>query len=361
MLKTKFVPFLIFSAATFIPLPARAQFQNPIQAAKDAYNKAKQQQKQGQTTSQPTAQPATAPASTPSGTPNQPTSAPTGAIPTPGPSASPGPALANSAPSPPAGGLDPSKLPDAVGIHLGMPIEQASALMKSQFPAATYMLTATGSKFMNTSDKPWITSMTVMLISGCSGCQEELVVRFSSPPNLQQVIAIQRSLVFGPDKQPLMEATIAGLRQKYGPESAKSVPDPIQSIVWLYDEQGQHLPSPGANFAQGCAGSLVGPPPGGDGLKNPNSVGFVLPNNPMTPSVIATIMRDPCRSNVNVRARLSPTGPGNSLVHIVDIQMSENALDTRDVIAAQQYLDGVAAGQKQQDLKNAQKQDAPKL
>jgi len=40
-------------------------------------------------------------------------------------------------------------------------------------------------------------------------------------------------------------------------------------------------------------------------------------------------------------------------VHIIDIHMSENALDTRYVIAGQQYLDGVAAGQKQQQLKNA--------
>ena len=275
-------------------------------------------------------------------------------------------AAATSAASPsqtqaPAAGVEASKLPDVEGIHLGMPIEQASAMIKSLFPAGTHTLTATGSKFLNTSDKPWITSMTGMLISGCPGCQEELVVRFSSPPNPQQVIAIQRSLVFGPDKQPLMEPTIAGLRQKYGPESSKSVPDPVQSIVWLYDELGQHLQSPGSNFAQGCAGSLVGPPPGGDGLKNPNSVGFVLANNPITPSVIATIMRDPCRSNVHVRAQLSPTGPGNSLVHIVDVQMSENALDTRDVIAAQQYLDDVAARQKQQELKNAQQQAAPKL
>ncbi len=265
------------------------------------------------------------------------------------------------APAAPAAGLDWSKLPDAVGIHLGMPAEQAAAMMKSQFPASTYTQTATGSKFMNTSDKAWITSMTSMLISGCPGCQEEIVVRFSIPPNPQQVIAIQRSLVFGTGKQPLIDPTLAGLRQKYGPESFKSVPDPVQSLVWLYDEQGQHLPAPTVNFGQGCAGSLVGPPPGGDGLKNPNSVGFVLPNNPMTPSVIATIMRDPCRSNVHVRAQVSPTGPGNSLVHIVDIQMSENALDTRDVIAAQQYLDGAAAAKKQQELKNAQKQAAPTL
>ena len=71
------------------------------------------------------------------------------------------------------------------------------------------------------------------------------------------------------------------------------------------------------------------------------------------------MMRDPCRSNVYLRVQLSPTGPG--LVHILDMHMSDNAMDTRDVIAAQQYLDGMASGQKQQQLKNAQQQSAPTL
>lgn len=259
----------------------------------------------------------------------------------------------------PAAGLDPSKLPDAQGIHLGMPIEQALALMKSQFPASTNQLKVTAAKFMNTSDKAWLTSMTATLINTCPGCQEGITVTFSIPPDPQRVVAIQRSLVFGPGKQPLMDATITGLRQKYGAETFKSVPDPVQTFTWLYDELGQHLPATTPKFEPGCAGSIAEPPAGGDSLNNPYPLGFVLATSPITPSVIATIMRHPCRSNVYVRAQLSPTGPG--LVHIIDIQMSENAFDTRAVIAAQQYLDGLAAGQKQKDLKNAQQQHAPKL
>ena len=265
------------------------------------------------------------------------------------------------APVAPAAGLDPSKLPDVVGIHLGMPVAQALAVMKSLFPDSTYLQSVTAGKYMQTSDKPWLTSMTEMLRSSCSGCDESIIVRFSIPPNPQHVVAIQRSLVFGPDKQPLVDPTIAGLRQKYGPESFKSVPDPVQNITWLYDEQGQHLPASTPNFSPGCAGVVAEPPAGGTGLDNPSPLGFVLATNPITPSVIATMIRNPCRSNVYVRVQLSPTGPGNSLVHIIDIQMSENALDTRDVIAAQQYLDGVANGQKQQELKHAQQQGVPKL
>jgi len=257
----------------------------------------------------------------------------------------------------PAAAVDASKLPDIEGIHLGMSVEQASAIMKTLFPPGTHTLTATASKFMNTSDKPWITSMTGSLSNGCTGCSEQVFVRFSIPPNAQQVISIQRTIVFEAGKQPTMDATMAGLRQKYGQETSKSVPDPVQSLAWFFNEQGHQLPA-SPQFQPGCAGGVLRPPPGGD-AGHPNPVGFVVATNPVTPSVIAAMMRDPCRSNVYLRVQLSPTGP--ALVHILDMYMSENALDTRDMIAAQQYLDGVAAGQKQQQLKKAQQQGAPTL
>jgi hypothetical protein len=271
----------------------------------------------------------------------------------------PGISLQAQVPAPPASGVDPSRLPDIEGIHLGMPIEQASALMKSLFPASTHTLSVTASKFLNTADKSWITSITGSLKSNCTGCSEQVIVKFSMPPNPQQVIAIQRAIVFEADKQPPMEGTIAGLRQKYGPETSKSVPDPVVTFGWFYDEQGQHLPA-SPQFAPGCAGGMVGPPPGGDAT-HPNAVGFALANNPISPGLIAALMRDPCRSHVYVRVQVSPVSPTLPLVHIIDIQMSDNALDTRDVIAAQQYLDLAAAAKKQSDLKKAQQQAAPKL
>jgi hypothetical protein len=45
----------------------------------------------------------------------------------------------------------------------------------------------------------------------------------------------------------------------------------------------------------------------------------------------------------------------------MQVTISENSEDTRDVIAGQQYLDNVANGQSQQQMKNAQQQAAPKL
>jgi hypothetical protein len=76
-MKTKITPWVILLAAALIPLPAAAQASNPFQAARDAYNKAKQQLQQGQLQVQPQAQPpAPAQPPQPPGSPSQPAQAP---------------------------------------------------------------------------------------------------------------------------------------------------------------------------------------------------------------------------------------------------------------------------------------------
>ncbi len=262
-----------------------------------------------------------------------------------------------------AGGIDPSKLPDIEGIHLGMSIEQASAVMEALFPAGpNHTLTVTAGKFQNAPDKPWLTGMTGSVVNACTGCGDQVIVRLNTPPNPQQVVSVQRGLLIQQGKEPTVDTTLAGLRQEYGQETAKGNYDPNRPfLAWLFDEQGQHLPSSTPKFAPGCAGAIAQPRAGGAGATDPYATPFVLPNNPVTPKVIAALMVDPCRSHVYVRAELTLTGPGLSLVKGVAVYMSENDLDTRDVIAAQQYLDSVAAAKKQQELKNAQQQAAPKL
>jgi hypothetical protein len=43
------------------------------------------------------------------------------------------------------------------------------------------------------------------------------------------------------------------------------------------------------------------------------------------------------------------------------MKISENSADSRAVRASQKHVDGIAAGQNQQKMKNAQKQTAPPL
>jgi len=52
---------------------------------------------------------------------------------------------------------------------------------------------------------------------------------------------------------------------------------------------------------------------------------------------------------------------GNQTVNSFTVKISENSEATRDVIAEQQYLDGVAFGQQKQQLKKAQEQPVPKF
>jgi hypothetical protein len=155
-------------------------------------------------------------------------------------------------------GVDPSKLPDIEGIHLAMPVEQASRVMKSLFPTGTHTLSITAGRFMNAPDKPWLTSMTgVPIASPCNGCTDEVILRFNGPPNPLQVVSVERDLILAGGQQPTLETTIAGLRKKYGPETQKSDDGPIHALSWLFDENGQHLPASTPQFAPGCAGSSL--------------------------------------------------------------------------------------------------------
>jgi len=263
----------------------------------------------------------------------------------------------------PAGAIDPSKLPDIEGIHLGMSVDQASAIMKTLFPAPSHKLSVTAGRFMNAPDKPWITSMTGQLVTlPCNACADLVVLRLNTPPNPTQVVSVERTLVLADSQQPTLDATLAGLRQKYGPETQKSNNGTVMvTLSWMFDERGNHLPASTPQFTPGCAGTIAQPQPGGTGLDNPYGYGFVLASSPVTPQVIASMKANACRSHVYLRVELSLVGPGNSLVRIMAFHMSDNDLDTRDVIAGQQYLDGLAAARKQQQLKSAQQQSAPTL
>src|SRR5580698_9327271 len=61
-------------------------------------------------------------------------------------------------PAAPPGGLDSSKLPDVVGIHLGMTVPQAMAVMKAKYPAN--LTTLYYAKFKDAPNAPWIARAT---------------------------------------------------------------------------------------------------------------------------------------------------------------------------------------------------------
>ena len=224
--------------AVFAPF-ASAQFQNPITAAKDAYKKAKEQQKQQQQqqkpaetsatqpqgSSQSTAAPATASASSDSAAPWAP--------PSDGASAS-GPVK-----------LDPAKLPDILGVHLGMTAQQALAATHKALP---------DDMFVEMTDNHWPTTTKpdygYNIHSRAPGNFKDMSLSFTAPPGDQIVWRIERQT------QKLhtnRNTLLAALREKYGKETVAysngsrtpATNDAgITELYWLYDEQGNRVPLP---------------------------------------------------------------------------------------------------------------------
>jgi hypothetical protein len=269
----------------------------------------------------------------------------------------PGPATPNAAgaspqaqvPAAPVGGIDPSKLPDIEGIHLGMSFEDAYAKIQALFPSGPHTQVAVYyAKFLHAPDKPWVGTITATYTPcGNNACNDEVTVRFNAPPNKQVVVMVERFTGFEQGKQPTADSMKATLRQDYGTELPENlVPS---GMGWVFDEEGRPLSAATPKLQpKGCAGNIKAPQATGPSESNPTPLYYILPSMPLTSNAIDQLMVDPCRYYVNVYANLGLYGPGNTLVSIVDIKISENAEDTRDAIAGQEYLDSIAAAQEQQ-------------
>jgi hypothetical protein len=236
---TKLISALTLLLGLTLSPSVSAQF-NPIQAAKDAWNKAKQQQPQQQQQgqqqgSQSGAQPASAPAPSASGS-AQPSSSGTASA-----DASQGGGGAWQPPSgaaaAPAGPPDLSKIPDISGLRLGMSLADATAVMKKLYPRGVGQLN--GGPFGHQQ------ANSVAVLRATGDFRDAAAVDLTSPPNAPVVWQISRDLV-----QPKVahNVIVAGLRQKFGKETYASGPagrpitddSQIQKMWWVFDEQG-HL------------------------------------------------------------------------------------------------------------------------
>jgi hypothetical protein len=71
-------------------------------------------------------------------------------------------------------------------------------------------------------------------------------------------------------------------------------------------------------------------------------------------------LKNPLHSNVCVSADFGGGGP-NAFVSVLNVAITENALDGRTYVATQAFLDNIANQQQQQQIKKAQDTAAPKL
>jgi hypothetical protein len=146
------------------------------------------------------------------------------------------------APPQAAPAVDFSKLPDFVGIHLGMPLDQAKAAMEKAYPA--------GIDVLQISYGPGGGSLKAVYMlrtkntdGGRLGGTME--VDLTLPPNPQVVWQVLRS---APQPSVNRSVFLPTLRQKYGKESLAidySTRGPttndntMQEMYWVMDEQGR--------------------------------------------------------------------------------------------------------------------------
>ncbi len=264
------------------------------------------------------------------------------------------PAQTAQLPAGPAGGVIASTLPDAEGVHLGMSVAQATAVMKALFPGDGLQIGY--SNFRN--GPAFVTS----LKGQSQDHTDYLNVFFSMLPNAQQVTFVQRTTNMAPGKQPTEANTMAGLQQKYGKELTNTKPG-TGIFGWAYDEQGQPATPHGPenwNPAD-CANQMMGV---AGGQLDPNSsleVNAALDPVPLAqelPGLLANL----CNRNVFVTAQLL-TGniQGTPVVNTMYIYLGEKPLALRNTVAGRQFLEGQAAAKQQQLQKSAEQNKAPTL
>ncbi len=222
---------------SFLPMHSGAQqIQNPIQAAKDAYNKAKQQSKQQQqpqqTKPQSGQQSSAQPASGSSG----------GTQDAAAPWTPPADDGGNGAPVT----LDPSKMPDVLGVRLGMPAQEALAVLHKTFPSDIYQ--GIPVNWWPSTEKP---SYGYNVLSREPGNFKNVSLSFTAPPGPQVVWGVMRMTQHLHINKLTM---IAALREKYGKETTAynggggptvvTNDAAIGRMIWLYDEKGSRVPQP---------------------------------------------------------------------------------------------------------------------
>jgi hypothetical protein len=257
----------------------------------------------------------------------------------------------------PAGGIDAAKMPDVVGIHLGMAPQDVIAKMKVLFPSNPKLglgLTPGYAKFGHAPGGPWLQTLNGKSDAcGNNECADLIGVVFNGPPNKQGVTGIDRAISFPDGKRPTPDTIKASLLQKYGPNPFVVTP---VTMGWAYDERGQAIAPPNGKALVQCAGTVTSGAVGGATPASAAPEYGLTGTNPLKPADVADLMRNPCRVGVYVLVSLNAAG---QMVNSMNIKISENSEATRDVIAQQQYLDSVAAGQQKQQLDNAQHQAVP--
>ena len=325
----------VLVAAALFSSRSSGQIQNPITAARDAYNKARQQQQQQKQQQQQQKQQQTRPEQAPqAGAAPRPVAAPDVAEPWSPPVES----------NPPAVVLDPSKMPDVVGVRLGMSAQEALEALRKQYPKDIYQkLTA---DWWPSAQKP---DYGYTVLSSAPGNYPDAHLSFTALPNPQLVWRITRLT----QRMHINRVTfLAALREKYGKETVaypeNGGGDPVTDdrrmgeLAWLFDESGGRAPLPRAAAVSG-APNLV------QCLSGPGNPQPIMPVDDV--DLTKNKFRDWCSSVVGIHINIG----SQEIVENTFTEMLDAPLAIRTAHAAAVWQRDLAERLRREDLEKSKK------
>ena len=203
-----------------------------------------------------------------------------------------------------------AKMPDVVGVRLGMTEQQALQILHGQYPRDQFQEIPTGGSIPEYPKADY--GFNVLPVGEIA---TDVVVSLTAPPSRQVVWHIVR---FTRRLHANHANVLSTLREKYGKESfaglangSKTTDDrSIGTLFWIYDEQGKRAPMPaaqafGSNDITFCLGRGISLNPGPripmDEVKEPNW----------------------CASFVGVVAQIDPTEiVENTTVAVMDLRLA---------------------------------------
>jgi hypothetical protein len=329
----------VLVAAVLFSSRSSGQIQNPITAARDAYNKARQQQQQQQQQQKQQQQQQkqqTRPDQAPqAGATPRPVAAPDVAEPWTPPA---------DTPTAPPVVLDPSKMPDVVGVRLGMSPQEALEALRKQYPKDIYQkLTA---DWWPAPQKP---DYGFTVLSSAPGNTADAHLSLTAPPNPQLVWRITRLT----QRMHINRVTfLAALREKYGKETVaypeNGGGDPVTDdrrmgeLAWLFDESGGRAPLPRAAAVSG-APNLV------QCLSGPGNPQPIMPVDDV--DLTKTKFRDWCSSVVGIHINIG----SQEIVENTFTEMLDAPLAIRTAHAAAVWQRDLAERLRREDLERSKK------
>lgn len=348
------------------PVPrCSAQIQNPLQAAKDAWEKALQQAKeqaaqvrhqQAEQARNPRAQTqpaANAQSPSSSNAAVAAVSGQSGPI-TPAAAWNPSNAAADtgnkSASVPAPVKLDWAKLPDIVGLRLGMPATAATVAVHKAYPPANIIEHFPFTSWPDGSNP----NMGFTVLDAHNSTDVDMYLSFTAPPGPQVLWRVYRALrIPGPGIN--HQLLLNDLRAKYGRESfatrgeeVMKNDDQIQTLVWLYKEDGEQIPQ--STLTPFQVQKILTCWAYGDQLS---------PHMPYQKD-FASQYTGICSGVVGMKIDVNAEIGTNLVAGYVPIAMEDIPLAIRTANAANAYLASVAAQQRKKELEKS-KQVKPVL